>query len=674
MNSSLALHINGTNLLTKFHEDPTIYVAATVLPRQIFMTHNGKRPPPPPGGHVYLPRQTIFELNCRIQETNVPNKFHQDWAKNVSSRLFICFFHYIHIEKTAPPPGGHVLSPMMIMKITPRRPCFLPIQTIFELNHRTNNVTSREYSNIFTLYISRKLPRALVAMFFHRSAPFFELVRDINKTNVLTKFHDDWAKMFLYSHIRNIAPPPGGHVFQGTGTILKFNQHIVYTNNLTKTNVLTKFHKYQTINVASGVFTRQTLTTDDLRRMTDKRRSQKLTMSTLCSGSTHCMRLTLGNVYYLALMTCNQTTTSQKIGLKVVDDDHILEQTGRQTDRQTKHIIQIYPRSFDPGSYKQRRKWRKVCSRRTTLSSGCAGTWKTSASRKAATNSPVTTEKVENAHRMLRELKEHRIEGRMHSDQIVLDNVHWVGREGMSEAQRLYLVSLCHDFVDNIISPVTKAIRNRKLLHDRLTEECLQHIRLCPAKCAEALLDDFTAVKAAFPGEPLIKCILEALLLSRKGLQTDPVQFVPQLLGRIEDNESLEEIKIWYIKVEPPRLLRKVALCHGDEWVVMEKNSKQRTGRSSSVVFVNSASLQVTLPPCRLQDVAYFHGIVHRSSRQEEDCLEHKSKLTDARTVDMVTVVTIASDNNLRVWDRSRDKKRTTDRQARKLAPIKYIE
>ncbi|KAH3897930.1 hypothetical protein DPMN_022126 [Dreissena polymorpha] len=44
---------------------------------------------------------------------------------------------------------------------------------------------------------------------------------------------------------------------------------------------------------------------------------------------------------------------------------------------------------------------------------------------------------VENAHRMLRELKEHRIEGRMHSDQILLDNVHWVGREGMSEAQRL---------------------------------------------------------------------------------------------------------------------------------------------------------------------------------------------------------------------------------------------
>ncbi|KAH3878289.1 hypothetical protein DPMN_002177 [Dreissena polymorpha] len=63
-----------------------------------------------------------------------------------------------------------------------------------------------------------------------------------------------------------------------------------------------------------------------------------------------------------------------------------------------------------------------------------------------------------------------------------------------------------------------------------------------------ALLDDFTAAKAAFPGKPLIKCILEALLLSRKGLM-DPVQFMPQLLGRLEDNE---EIKIWNIKAMGP--------------------------------------------------------------------------------------------------------------------------
>ncbi|KAH3892439.1 hypothetical protein DPMN_016557 [Dreissena polymorpha] len=67
----------GTNLLTKFHEDPTINVASTVLTRQIFMTHNG--------------RQTIdksFELSRGINGTNVLTKFHDDWTINVASRVF----------------------------------------------------------------------------------------------------------------------------------------------------------------------------------------------------------------------------------------------------------------------------------------------------------------------------------------------------------------------------------------------------------------------------------------------------------------------------------------------------------------------------------------------------------------------------------------------------------
>ncbi|KAH3863259.1 hypothetical protein DPMN_026239 [Dreissena polymorpha] len=83
-------------------------------------------------------------------ESKVLTKFHEDWTKNVTSRVFT-YFHYIHLEKTAPPPGGHVFS---------------PIWTIFKL------------------------------------------VRDINETNVLTKhtapppcghifqrtqLHEDWA-------------------------------------------------------------------------------------------------------------------------------------------------------------------------------------------------------------------------------------------------------------------------------------------------------------------------------------------------------------------------------------------------------------------------------------------------------------------------------------------------
>ncbi|KAH3738734.1 hypothetical protein DPMN_045376 [Dreissena polymorpha] len=117
----------------------------------------------PLGGHAFLPIQTIFKLNRHIQKTHVLTKFHEDWTKNVTSRLLTCF-HYKHIEKTAWLPGSHVFSQIWII---------------------------------------------------------FELVRDINETNVFTKFHVDWAKI-VTSRV-NTAPPPGGHVFQRTGTIFELN-------------------------------------------------------------------------------------------------------------------------------------------------------------------------------------------------------------------------------------------------------------------------------------------------------------------------------------------------------------------------------------------------------------------------------------------------------------------
>ncbi|KAH3833325.1 hypothetical protein DPMN_106631 [Dreissena polymorpha] len=66
-----------------------------------------------------------------INKTNVFTNFHDDWAKIVTSTIQIVFtcFLYIQIEKTAPPTGGHVFS---------------PIWTIFELFHDdwAKNVTS----------------------------------------------------------------------------------------------------------------------------------------------------------------------------------------------------------------------------------------------------------------------------------------------------------------------------------------------------------------------------------------------------------------------------------------------------------------------------------------------------------------------------------------------------
>ncbi|KAH3712797.1 hypothetical protein DPMN_072555 [Dreissena polymorpha] len=68
----------------------------------------------------------------------------------------------------------------------------------------------------------------------------FELVRDINKTNVLTNFHDDLAKI-VNSRVFT------SHVIQLTRTIFKHNSHIK------ETNVLTKFHENWAKNVTSRV-------------------------------------------------------------------------------------------------------------------------------------------------------------------------------------------------------------------------------------------------------------------------------------------------------------------------------------------------------------------------------------------------------------------------------------
>ncbi|KAH3727867.1 hypothetical protein DPMN_053812 [Dreissena polymorpha] len=155
----------------------------------------------PPSSHVIQLTGTIFEHNSRIKETNVLSKFHENWSKNVTSTVFTCF-HYIHIEKNAPPTGGHVFS---------------PITTIFKL------------------------------------------FRDINKTNVLTNFHGDWAKI-VTSRVftRKTSPPTGGHVFQRIGTTFELSQDII------KTNILTNFELANVNGRTDG-------------HTTDKDRSQKLT-------------------------------------------------------------------------------------------------------------------------------------------------------------------------------------------------------------------------------------------------------------------------------------------------------------------------------------------------------------------------------------------------------------
>ncbi|KAH3892032.1 hypothetical protein DPMN_016144 [Dreissena polymorpha] len=111
----------------------------------------------------------------------------------------------------------------------------------------------------------------------------------IIRKNVLTKFHEDWTKNKTSRVLtRKTAPPTGGYII-GTNVLTKFHED--WTINVTSRfrtqpryhweNLLTKFHEDQTIDVASRVLTRQNV--DDVQHTTNKMRSQKLTMSTLCS-------------------------------------------------------------------------------------------------------------------------------------------------------------------------------------------------------------------------------------------------------------------------------------------------------------------------------------------------------------------------------------------------------
>ncbi|KAH3869623.1 hypothetical protein DPMN_032792 [Dreissena polymorpha] len=126
-----------------------------------------------------------------IYKTNLFTKFHDDWAKNQTSRLKLS--HVIQLTGT-----------------------------IFDLSSyiKETNVLTKFHENwAKNVTTIRKMPHPLAAMFFSQIWTIFELVRDINKTNVLTNFHDDLKKLVTSKvFTRKTAPPTGGHVFQPTET------------------------------------------------------------------------------------------------------------------------------------------------------------------------------------------------------------------------------------------------------------------------------------------------------------------------------------------------------------------------------------------------------------------------------------------------------------------------
>ncbi|KAH3843245.1 hypothetical protein DPMN_116756 [Dreissena polymorpha] len=201
-------------------------------------------------------------------ETNVLRKFYENWAKNVTSTVFTCF-HYIHIEKNE-----------LVRDINKTN-----VLTNFHDDWATI-VTSRVFTreNCHYIHIEKKSPPT-GGHVFSLISTIFELPRDINKTNVLNNFHDDWAKIVTFRvFTRKTAPHTGGHVFQRIGTTFELNQDINKTNILTKlhefltrhnpvsklgrdfigTKLLTKFHEDWTRNVASRTDGRTDRHTTDL--------------------------------------------------------------------------------------------------------------------------------------------------------------------------------------------------------------------------------------------------------------------------------------------------------------------------------------------------------------------------------------------------------------------------
>ncbi|KAH3711017.1 hypothetical protein DPMN_070516 [Dreissena polymorpha] len=138
---------------------------------------------------------------------------------------------------------------------------------------------------------------------FQQTRTIVDIIQDIIKINVLTKFHEDWTINVIFRSLtRNNSPPsgcnvfqpttniltkseinvasrvknapsPSGHVFQPTGTIRqnKYRTINVGSRMLTWKNSafwpymigpkLSKFYEDQTSNVASRLLTRQMLTT-----------------------------------------------------------------------------------------------------------------------------------------------------------------------------------------------------------------------------------------------------------------------------------------------------------------------------------------------------------------------------------------------------------------------------
>ncbi|KAH3694491.1 hypothetical protein DPMN_081931 [Dreissena polymorpha] len=199
-------YIIETDLLSKIHENGTIYVASRVQKASTLFDEDRT---------IHLASLVKNAPPYDIIGTNIVTKFHEDRTMN---------------EKH--PAGGHVFQPTGRFELV-QDIIGTNIVTIFH-EDRTMNEKHPAGGHVF------------------QPTGRFELVQDIIGTNIVTKFHDDSTiNVASRVHITKKCSAPWGPVFQPTGIIFELVQNIIWTN------LLTKVHKNQTINVASIVLTRK---------------------------------------------------------------------------------------------------------------------------------------------------------------------------------------------------------------------------------------------------------------------------------------------------------------------------------------------------------------------------------------------------------------------------------
>ncbi|KAH3829902.1 hypothetical protein DPMN_103133 [Dreissena polymorpha] len=204
-------------------------------------------------------------------------------------------FHYSHLRKNVPHPGGHfhenwtkhvnekmprplagshvfqgfvrtyVFTKFHEIRKTATQPCshvFQPTGTIFELFYEdwTINVASRVFDEEVEVAFQEDWTKNVT----------FRVLARKNALPPGGNFHEDWTiNVTSIVSIKKTAPPPGAHVFQPIGTIFELIKDITWTvdtllisknilpPDIIRTNVLTKFHEDWTVNVTSRVLTRK---------------------------------------------------------------------------------------------------------------------------------------------------------------------------------------------------------------------------------------------------------------------------------------------------------------------------------------------------------------------------------------------------------------------------------